>query len=534
MNPILAIGQIIAEHRADRVDPDAGSRHRPVRDVRRRLGRLPQPPRRRAPALAVHRAAAGAVRPVLRWCRSHSSADRDRGRRAAPQRTRTHDPRDGALVARAGARSSSSSAVRSRSRRRRVRRPADPVEPTPEITLPPPVTYREGVVGSPASVTPVTARTRADRTLVGLIFSGLVRPARPGAYEPDLAESWTTDATGTTWTVHAPAGRDVARRRAGDGRRRGLHRRGAQEPGQRRRHVRIVGRGHRRGGRRADRAVHAGRRRSPGFLAVLCQPLLPAHLLADVPSRGPRRRATSPASRSGRGRSASWSWTRRTPCWWRHRPVATPVDPTPGPSLDSLASPYPAPTAAARSRTRTDRGPLLRHGGGDGRRPAERPDRRRGGVHAVRDGRASRGRTGSSACGTPRRPCRRCCSTCGRPIRSSADAAVRRALLAAIDRDALVAGPLAGDAVRADALVPPSSWAFDATAAAPLVAYDPAGGRQGPHGRGLEEGRRGVGGAEGEDALRAGGAHGAGEREPAPRRRGRVRARRLGAAWASR
>jgi len=50
-------------------------------------------------------------------------------------------------------------------------------------------------------------------------------------------------------------------------------------------------------------------------------------------------------------------------------------------------------------------------------------------------------------------------------------ASVRRALLAAIDRDALVTGPLDGDAVRADALVPPSSWAFD-TSAAPAVEYD--------------------------------------------------------------
>ena len=74
-------------------------------------------------------------------------------------------------------------------------------EPTPGITLPPPVTYREGVVGSPTSVTPVTARSRADRTLVGLVFSGLVRPAAAGGYEPDLAESWATDAAGTTWTV---------------------------------------------------------------------------------------------------------------------------------------------------------------------------------------------------------------------------------------------------------------------------------------------------------------------------------------------
>ena len=47
---------------------------------------------------------------------------------------------------------------------------------------------------------PVAARTRAERTLVGLIFSGLVRLGPDNTYEPDLAESWTTDDKGKTWT----------------------------------------------------------------------------------------------------------------------------------------------------------------------------------------------------------------------------------------------------------------------------------------------------------------------------------------------
>ena len=51
------------------------------------------------------------------------------------------------------------------------------------------------------------------------------------------------------------------------------------------------------------------------------------------------------------------------------------------------------------------------------------------------------------------------------------DVRVRRALLGAIDRDSLVTDVLGGDAVRADTLVPPASWAFDAESAAP-VAYD--------------------------------------------------------------
>jgi len=60
--------------------------------------------------------------------------------------------------------------------------------------------YREGVVGHPFSISPLTARTQADRDLVALIFSGLVKNGPSGTLLPDLAESWTVDATGATWT----------------------------------------------------------------------------------------------------------------------------------------------------------------------------------------------------------------------------------------------------------------------------------------------------------------------------------------------
>ncbi|MFN8630370.1 MAG: ABC transporter substrate-binding protein [Chloroflexota bacterium] len=63
------------------------------------------------------------------------------------------------------------------------------------------VVYREGVVGRPTSITPITAHTRADRTLVGLIFSGLVKMGPGDTLVPDLAESWKSDKSGQTWTV---------------------------------------------------------------------------------------------------------------------------------------------------------------------------------------------------------------------------------------------------------------------------------------------------------------------------------------------
>ena len=59
----------------------------------------------------------------------------------------------------------------------------------------------EGVVGAPSSVSPLTAKTQADRDLVALLFAGLVRNGPGGTLVPDLAERWSVDASGKTWTV---------------------------------------------------------------------------------------------------------------------------------------------------------------------------------------------------------------------------------------------------------------------------------------------------------------------------------------------
>jgi peptide/nickel transport system substrate-binding protein len=61
-------------------------------------------------------------------------------------------------------------------------------------------TYREGVLGHPVSVSPLTARTQVDRDLVALVFSGLVRNGPSGTLVPDLAERWSVDKTGSIWT----------------------------------------------------------------------------------------------------------------------------------------------------------------------------------------------------------------------------------------------------------------------------------------------------------------------------------------------
>ena len=81
---------------------------------------------------------------------------------------------------------------------------APSASPDPFVARP----YREGVLGRPVSVSPLTARTQADRDLVALVFCGLVKNGPSGTLLPDLAESWTVDPTGAIWTF---ALRDDAR-----------------------------------------------------------------------------------------------------------------------------------------------------------------------------------------------------------------------------------------------------------------------------------------------------------------------------------
>ena len=68
--------------------------------------------------------------------------------------------------------------------------------------MPVPRPYREGVLGRPVSVSPLTARSQADRDLVALVFSGLVRNGPDGTIVPDLAERWTVNDTGAIWTFY--------------------------------------------------------------------------------------------------------------------------------------------------------------------------------------------------------------------------------------------------------------------------------------------------------------------------------------------
>jgi peptide/nickel transport system substrate-binding protein len=351
--------------------------------------------------------------------------------------------------------------------------PAPPEVVEPGATLPPapgPTVYREGVVGGPYSITPLTARTRADRVLVGLIFSGLVRVGKGGSLEPDLAASWSADETGKTWTFHI---RPDARWHDG-------------EP--------VT----------ADDVVFtANALKSPdvagpaaaswaevtasvvdpltvsftletplgGFLAAATQPLLPAHLLADVPladladdvfgiepiGTGPYRLITLLEDRAIL-EPATEPEPEPSPT---PRPVPTDSLATPMPTLDpgAVAPGFDAIEihffADSESLNRAFRAGELHAASG-------LPPATAGPLATATKASLLRYPTTTlSAILLDLRP--------GDP--ELRDARVRRALLGALDRDALITGPLGGAGLRADALVPPGSWAFD-PASAKRVPFD--------------------------------------------------------------
>ena len=75
----------------------------------------------------------------------------------------------------------------------------------PEASASPPVgsaaaPYREGILSRPTNVNPLAARTQADRDLVAVVFEGLVGRADDGRPTAALARSWTPSAAGDSWT----------------------------------------------------------------------------------------------------------------------------------------------------------------------------------------------------------------------------------------------------------------------------------------------------------------------------------------------
>ncbi|HEV7603457.1 MAG TPA: peptide ABC transporter substrate-binding protein [Candidatus Limnocylindrales bacterium] len=343
-------------------------------------------------------------------------------------------------------------------------------QPSDAPTESPPAPYREGALGRPVSVSPLGARTQVDRDLVALVFEGLVKLDADGHPMPALASSWTSDAKGATWTFHLRPDarwqddepvtaddvvftvdtlRNVDYHGPGAGSWLGITATAVD--------ARTV---------RFDLADPFA-----GFLELTAQPIAPKHLLGDTPVAG---MAGDPfgAQPVGSGPYAVLELD-RDHAVLRPAPAFTPPDvdemgATPGTSNDPLAPshPTPRPSSAQAGLARLefrfyDTAAALttayRSGVVDaasGLSPLEAATLgTESGSRLVRDP-----STNLVAVLLNLRP--------SHP--EFRDPKVRYALLQALDRTAILQAAFGGQASRADAFLPPSSWGFDAKASPEL------------------------------------------------------------------
>jgi len=335
------------------------------------------------------------------------------------------------------------------------------------------VPYREGIVGRPTSVSPLSARNQADRDLVALIFSGLVRLGPEGGFAPDLAATWTVVDEGRTWTFDLredATWHDGTPVTAGD----------VVFTVETLRNPEYAGPGAFSWQDVATTAVDERTVRfeleTPlaGFLYALTQPIVPAHLLADVPVAllGDDPFAQAPV---GSGPFALVSLDDRGAVL---APAAVVTPPDPDPGAGAGGSPVPSDALATTAPTRPSTRPLPSLPGIELRFFDDAADLRAAYEAGQLDAATGLGpdaaRRLDDLAGNRllRYPGSRLTTVIFnvRPSQPAfRGAPVRSALLQAIDRDAIVERVYAGLAARADGPIPPASWAFDVAAAAPLV-----------------------------------------------------------------
>ena len=341
--------------------------------------------------------------------------------------------------------------------------------------------YVEGVLGRATNASPFGARTAADRALVALLFRGLVKLGPDSSIVGDLAESWDVDASGRTWTFHLrPEQRwldggpitaddvaftiDILSSPAYTG-----------PGGESWRDVRA---------NVIDERTVALQLTTPlgGFLQAATQPIAPVHLLAGVP---PDVLPEDPFGQqpigSGPFRLVFLDTQRALLA------AATPIDvstgfpgrpnfETPRPT-DSLASARPTPRAGvavpylanielryyddvASLRADWDAGAL---DAASGLSPGDATE-----LAAT---------TGARLVEYPGTTLLAATLNLRARDRSFQDPAIRRGLLEAINRSAILDRVLDGLGSRADSLIPPSSAMFDSEAS-PSVPFDPTGARK--------------------------------------------------------
>lgn len=334
--------------------------------------------------------------------------------------------------------------------------------PSTPVPTPAAATHVHGVLGRPSSITPLTARTQADRDLVAFLFRGLVRLGPGASVLPDLAERWTVADKGATWTFHL---REDARWHDGTPVTSGdvvytIH--VLQDPGY---SGPLAGTWARVGVAALDQRTVRFELGDPagGFLQAATLPLLPAHLLGGVPAASLADHAFA-REPLGNGAFALIELTEDAAVLEPVlAPVADPAEPLedPGPGAVDARAPrlarlelrfYDTPGALAAAFAAGEVGSAGDLPGAEAMALAA----------ATPDARAIRypGTTVTAVAFNLR-------SAKG-PF---ADQRTRRALLAALDRAAMIDALLGGAGSRADTLIPPSSWAFDAKSA-PEVAYD--------------------------------------------------------------
>ena len=341
---------------------------------------------------------------------------------------------------------------------------------SPGSSLPASHPYVEGIVGSAVSVSPFSAQTVAERQISTLLFRGLVRLGPDDTLIGDLADRWAVDAIGAAWTFHLRPGltwqdgepltsADVVFTVAA------LSDPTYLGPGATSwREVTATA---------VDPQTVTLTLASPlgGFLQAATQPIAPAHLLSDVaPADLPADQFGRHPVGSGYFRLAALDETHALlqPAIFEPADTGAPGVPGTPTATDSLATPGPTVPAG---------GPLPYLDGIEFRFFADADSLAAAWGRGEIDG----------AAGLPADVVTRLAATPGsRILRYPAttllsvtlnvrtthpefrDPKVRRALLEAINRDAIVESALGGFATRADSLIPPSSWAFDAATSKPI------------------------------------------------------------------
>jgi peptide/nickel transport system substrate-binding protein len=344
-------------------------------------------------------------------------------------------------------------------------------EQTPQPGAPDVVPYREGMLGRPIAVNPLAARTQADRNLVALVFSGLVSRGADGTLIPGLAARWSADASGRSWTFTLrPDARwhdgtpvtatdvvytiNVLRNPEYTGPGAGSWREVAATTVDERT-VRI------------DLATPLG-----GFLELATQPIAPAHLLETIPVG---ELADHPFGRAPVG-SGPFVLTELDNDHAVLLPAAavTLGDPGTEPSPDAIPS-DPLGTIMPTRRPDVPEPRLARI---DFRFFDEASDLEAAFEAGELDAASglpttAAGDLAASASARQLRYPGTTLSTVLLNLRPShpelRDPAVRLALLQALDRQAIATDAFASRGVVADAPIPPTSWAFDATASAPVA-----------------------------------------------------------------